>query len=82
MDKSYYIIESIESNKLNFTDFGFYDFAEVRKSSEGDLFLLKVSSENQSSVLSIPRKWGPFNTEELEYIFLEPTWRRNIHIKT
>ena len=82
MNKSYYIIESIESSKLNFSYFGFYDFAEVRKSSEGDLFLLKVSPENQSSILLIQGKWGPFNTEELEYILLEPTWRRNIYIKT
>ena len=82
MNKSYYIIESIESGKLNFSDFGFYDFTEVRKSLDGDLFLLKVSPENQSSILLIQGKWGPFNTEELEYILLEPTWRRNIYIKT
>lgn len=81
--RKYYIIDSIENTGVDFSQLpGYSSFETSRKSQDGSLFLIKLNEHQSSNFLdSIELKWGPFNTEELEYILLEPTWRRNIYIK-
>lgn len=81
--RKYYIIESIESEKVDFGQIpGYSSFETSRKSQDLSLFLIKLNEGQSTNFLdNVELKWGPFNAEELEYIFLEPTWRRNIYIK-
>lgn len=79
----YFIIESFENERVDFDQVpGYTTFLSSRKSEDGSLFLLKLNEDQSFNFLDvIEKKWGPFGREDLDYILLEPTWRRNIYIK-
>jgi hypothetical protein len=79
---TYYILSSEESLKCDFSQLpGYCTWESSRKSQSGDLFLLKFDPSTQPTFIDgIQSKWGPFTKEQLEIIFLEPTWRNNIFL--
>ena len=82
MNNQYWIIESEDRTNLDFSKIaGYWSWESTPKSVDGSLFMIKnIEDENIDYLIPITKKWGPFTNEDIEYIMLEPTWRRNIYI--